>query len=360
MGRIRTAGLLREGVVTPGGETTMTRQFTPDQALERYTKERRSDLSDSTLYNYRSNIGQFVEWCEYQSDIEYINDVDQFDISDFQMYKRDDDEVADTTLYNVMMALRTFVKWCESKGLLEDIAESMILPDRGRAARTETIDTETADDILEYLDTFEYATLKHVLFALMWDTGLRLGAVRSLDLQDYHSAESYIELHHRPDTPAGSRATPLKNKKKSEREVNLHEWVAELIDDYLHGNRIEQTDKAGREPLLTTKHGRPARTTLRRHIRAITRPCYYSNECPVDREIETCEANSWSTASSCPESIKPHSIRRSAITEWLNKGHSIELVSDRMDVSPDVLEKHYDQRTEEEKRELRRELFEMD
>jgi hypothetical protein len=57
--------------------------------------------------------------------------------------------------------------------------------------------------------------------------------------------------------------------------------------------------------------------------------------------------------------VKPHSIRRSALIYWAKGSHSKELVSDRMDVSPDVLEEHYDQRTEEEKRQLRRELFEM-
>jgi hypothetical protein len=31
-----------------------------------------------------------------------------------------------------------------------------------------------------------------------------------------------------------------------------------------------------------------------------------------------------------------------------------------MDVTPDVLEEHYDQRSEEQKRRLRREMFEMD
>ncbi len=44
----------------------------------------------------------------------------------------------------------------------------------------------------------------------------------------------------------------------------------------------------------------------------------------------------------------------------MNDGHSKELISDRMDVSVDVLDKHYDARGESEKRELRREMFEMD
>lgn len=329
----------------------MTRKFTPEEAVERYLEERKSDLSDSTIYNYKSNLGIFTEWCSYQSHIQYINDLDQFDISDYKLHRRDDADVADTTLYNAMMSLRTFIKWCESKGLLEDLAENIMLPDRGRASRTETLAPEAAEDILDYLDKYEYATYQHVLFALMWDAGLRIGAVRSLDVEDFHSPEAYIELHHRPGSGSveslhKDRGTPLKNEEDSEREVNLQEWVVEIIDDYLDGRRREVTDKAGRRPLLTTSHGRPARTTLRRHIRGRTRPCYYSNECPIDRDIGSCEATEGEHASDCPESVKPHSIRRSAITAWLNEGHSKELVSDRMDVTTDVLEEHYDQRTE--------------
>jgi integrase len=192
----------------------------------------------------------------------------------------------------------------------------------------------------------------------MWDCGFRIGAVRSLDLEDYHSEEAYVELHHRPDD--ANRGTPLKNGDDSEREVNLHEWLVEIIDDYIAGQREPVTDKYGRDPLLTTKQGRPARTTLRRQIRARTRPCHYGNDCPLGRDIEKCEATEWEHASDCPDSVRPHSIRRSAITAWLDEGHSKELVSDRMDVTPDVLEEHYDQRSEEQKRRLRRKMFEMD
>lgn len=336
----------------------MARTFTPEEAVNRYIEERKGDLSNSTIYNYKSNLGMFTEWCNYQSHIEHIGDIDQFDIADFKIFKRDEEGVADTTLYNVVMVLRTFVKWCESRGMVDDLSENMILPDRGRVARSETIDPEAADQILNYLEKYEYATYQHVLFAIMWDAGLRIGSIRSLDIEDYHSDESYVELHHRPGEE--QRKTPLKNKTDSEREVNLHDWVSDITDDYIEGRRIEVTDKFGRRPLLTTNQGRPARTTLRRHIRARTRPCYYSNECPIDRTIENCEATEWEHASDCPEGVKPHSIRRSAITTWLDRGHSKELISDRMDVTKEVLDEHYDERNEEQKRELRRELFEMD
>ena len=336
----------------------MTRQFTTDEAVERYLKERKSDLSDSTLYNYKSNLGIFTEWCSYQSHIDHISDVGQFDISDYKMHKRDEEGVKETTLYNAMMSLRTFIKWCESKGLLEGLSENIILPDRGRASRTETISPERAESLLDYLNKYEYATRRHAVFSLLWDTGLRLGAARSIDLEDYHSAEAYVELHHQPSKEAGG--TPLKNGEGSEREINLHGWVVEIIDDHINGRRTEVTDKVGRSPLFTTNHGRIHRNTLRKNIRAITRPCYYTGECPIDREIEECVATEYSKAAKCPEGVKPHSIRRSAITAWLDDGHAKEIVSDRMDVSVKVLDEHYDQRTEEQKRELRRDLFDME
>lgn len=346
------------------GECNMTRKFTPEEAVERYIEERRDELSDSTLYNYTSNLGIFVEWCDHQSDIEHINDIDQFHISDYKIHKRDEADVANTTLYNVLMSLRTFIKWCESKGLLDDIADSIILPEKGAGKRTEIIEADAAEAILEYLEKFDYATYYHVAFALMWDCGLRIGAVRAIDLDDYHSEEAYIELQHRPGpgdprSLTKDRGTPLKNGEASERELNLHGWVVELIDDYIATSRKDISDN-GREPLLTTSHGRPARTTLRRYITGVTRPCFYANECPVDRNVEDCEANSWEGANDCPESVKPHSIRRGSITAWLDEGHSKEIISDRMDVSPDVLEEHYDQRSEEQKRKLRRDLFNME
>jgi hypothetical protein len=82
------------------------------------------------------------------------------------------------------------------------------------------------------------------------------------------------------------------------------------VDAYLQYNRIEATDDHGRNPMLTSRFGGAAKSSLRDSLYRASRPCKYTGECPV--------------------------------------------VGDRMNVSLDVLEKHYDRRSEEEKAEQRR------
>lgn len=53
----------------------------------------------------------------------------------------------------------------------------------------------------------------------------------------------------------------------------------------------------------------------------------------------------------------PHNIRRGAITEFLADDVPQRAVSDRADVSGQILDQHYDQRTEIGKAEQRREWF---
>lgn len=114
------------------------------------------------------------------------------------------------------------------------------------------------------------------------------------------------------------------------------------------------TDENGREPLIATEQGRIATTTIRETAYKVTRPCYYTGECPYDRVIEDCEATNYGSYSRCPSSVSPHSIRRGAITNHLTEDVPEKVVSDRMNVSLDVLDKHYDKRPEEVKLKQRR------
>jgi len=60
-----------------------------------------------------------------------------------------------------------------------------------------------------------------------------------------------------------------------------------------------------------------------------------------------------SKVSSCPESVSPHPFGRGSITYWLWSDVPSRVVSDRADVSERVIEKHYDERTDQEKMEQR-------
>ncbi|WP_225334725.1 tyrosine-type recombinase/integrase [Halomicrobium urmianum] len=330
-------------------------QMKPERAVNRYLTEKKPEWADSSYYNNSSTLNRFLEFCE-EDGLDNICEIDGFHISDFKQYRRESG-INEVTLYNNLSSLRAFLSWCSSMGLVESwIVDDMVLNEPDDKVRSEMLDADRADHILDYLDNFEYATLRHALFALLWDTGMRLGAARAVDVEDYNSTDQYIEVAHRPD-----KGTPLKNKHDGQREINLHSWACEILDDYLQMHHEDVTDDYGRTPLFSSRHGRMVRSNLRMHIRRLTRPCHYTGECPHRRDLDECEANQdYRAASKCPGSVSPHPIRRGAITHWLNEGHRKELISERMNVSVNTLDEHYDARTESEKRNLRREMFKMD
>lgn len=54
-----------------------------------------------------------------------------------------------------------------------------------------------------------------------------------------------------------------------------------------------------------------------------------------------------------PSALCPHPIRRGAIADHLQSDIPKDVVSDRMDVGPKALDRHYEQRTERKKVEQR-------
>lgn len=214
-----------------------------------------------------------------------------------------------------MDTIRVFVRWCESikavEGGLSERIQSPTFSD-GDAVRSEHLDSETAQAVLENLDMFHYSSRPHVTLAVMWTTMARRGAVRSLDLDDYDSAERSLRFEHRPDT-----GTPLKNKRTSERHVAISESLADLLDDWIEYKRPNVTDEYGREPLTMTRNGHIATGTISGYAYKYTQSCRYKGRYPLDRNRETCESTEHSKVSSCPESVSPHPFRRGSFTHWL-------------------------------------------
>lgn len=179
-----------------------------------------------------------------------------------------------------------------------------------------------------------------------------MGSVQALDLDDYYPKSKQIEVRHRPNSE-----TPPKNGRDGERNVNLSDEMCRVLNDYIDVKRDDTTDEYGREPLFTTPTKRIYDTLLRKDTYAITRPCHVGLECPHDRDPETCEATKKKQAHSCPSSMSPHPFRRAAVTYHLNQGWPKEKLSERADVSIDILDKHYDARTKSEEAATRRQYL---
>jgi len=182
-----------------------------------------------------------------------------------------------------------------------------------------------------------------------------MGTAHGLDVRDYkvEGETRYLELRHRP-----GEDTPLKNGHNGERPVSITEEVGAVIDDYLENRRHDVTDGFGREPLLVTSQGRLSKSTIRSYVYKWSRPCKVGAECPHDRAVEECYAAvEVESASRCPSSRTPHPIRRGYITELLKQGVPVDVVGERCNVSPAVIDEHYDVRSEGEKMRQREEVL---
>jgi site-specific recombinase XerD len=331
----------------------VTREYdtSPEVALQDWLNTAEYEKSEETVKNYRVLANHLREFCE-QKGIETLGELDGRALLEFKVWRSQD--VARSTLSNYLACLRVFVRYCQQVEIVPDGLVDRVPEVRGsKEARDEKLGQEEAQAVLDHLSKFEYASRRHATFALVWNTALRTGAVHSLDVEDFHPDEQYVTLRHRPD-----RDTPLKNGEQSEREVNLSADVTEVLEDYLEHQRLEKTDEHGREPLITTSAGRASKSAIARSLASVTRPCFYAGECPVDRTKEECEAGtSVNKSAKCPESRTGHPIRRGSITHHLNAEVPKAVVSDRCDVSTDVLTRHYDRQTQEEKRNLRKEYL---
>jgi len=73
----------------------------------------------------------------------------------------------------------------------------------------------------------------------------------------------------------------------------------------------------------------------------------------MGRDLDECGATSYNTASKCPGSVSPHALRRGYVTESLNAGQPKDVTADRVDMSHEVMDKHYDKATKNEQMERR-------
>ncbi|MGB9932602.1 tyrosine-type recombinase/integrase [Haloarcula amylolytica] len=327
----------------------------PQKAIQLYL-ENRNDAAQSTIQSYEYRLQHFTRWWSEEKSgvLSSLDELRPHHLEEYRSWRRRDGDLSRASEKTQMDSLRVWLRYCERMDwVIDDLSEAVISPALSKSdkSRDEKVSQEVAEDVLDYLKRFEYASRRHVCILLMWHTAARTGTVRAIDLTDYHPRDEYIDTQHRP-----SEGTPLKKQEDGERYISISGEVCNVIDDYIRENRIEITDEFDREPLLTTESGRISRSTIRRYAYQSTRQCVYDcGSCPENKEPEECQAaQNHGSESNCPTARSPHSWRRGSITHMLLRDVPSEIVSDRANVSQDVLDEHYDRRSKYDKMETRR------
>lgn len=323
--------------------------LSPEEGYERFLDYRKARVDESTIRNDKTRLRFFLEWCE-EEEVENLNDLTGRALSDFVSWRGE--QVKAITLQKQLGTIREALRfWADIEAVragLDDRVHAPELPD-GAKSRDRHLDQQRAEQLIEYLDRHEYASQRHVMLLLLWRTGMRRSALRSLDVDDLRPEDFALVLEHRQD-----EGTRLKNHEDGERWVHLTPTVFQVVQDYVDEVREDVTDEYGREPLFTTRDGRPTGDTIYKRMHRVTQPCELGYDCPHDRDPEDCEARgSPGVPHKCPPSRGPHSIRRGSITAHLNESVQPDVVSERCDVSLEVLYEHYDVRTDREKMEVR-------
>jgi len=323
----------------------------PEEAVATYL-DSRHDITESTRTNHKYRLGLFVEWA--QDTIDSMSELTGLDVQQHVNWRHTDEapDCAPVTHQQHLHTLRVFLRWCERAELVEQgLSESVPIPSVTSDERTrdDTVSHDRATTILSHLRQYRWASKTHIIFGILYHTGMRRSALYALDVDDWHPDERYLSIRNRPE-----EGTRIKLGAEGERQVGVQDdTLARAIDDWIADVRPDVTDEHGRAPLVATQHGRMHPTGIAKVCYKVTRPCVVTDECPHKRDIGECDATAARHASKCPSSRGPHALRRAAISHHLASDVPKEIVSARMSVSQPVLDEHYDARDEEQRRQNR-------
>ncbi|SFR85863.1 Phage integrase, N-terminal SAM-like domain [Halomicrobium zhouii] len=336
--------------------------ISPVDAVEMFLDAMRDEHAESTRKGERHRLRAFTQFCDEEG-IENLNELTGRDLYKYRIWRREGqgdgrEAIKLVTLKGQLASLRRFLRFCANiDAVPPEMYEQVTLPvmKNGEDVSDSTLEVDRAIEILDYLEKAQPGSRDHIILLLLWQTGARTGAIRGLDLEDVDLDGKHprfsgpaIQFVHRPD-----QGTPLKNKQKGTRWNRISEKAARYIQDYIDYHRNDVTDDYGRNPLITTEYGRPAGNTFRTTLYRVTRPCWRGEPCPHDRDIDECEATHLDKASRCPSARSPHDVRSGRVTYYRREDVPRRVVQDRLNASEDILNRHYDRRSDREQAEQR-------
>ncbi len=156
----------------------------PEEGIKRFLRHHEPSVRESTIRNARTRLRFFNEWCEAR-EIENLNNLTGRDLADFVAWRRGD--IAALTLQKQLSTIREALRyWADIEGVRDGLAEKVHAPELpdGAKSRDVHLKADRADETLSYLREHHYASRDHVVMLILWRTGMRRSALRSLDVTD--------------------------------------------------------------------------------------------------------------------------------------------------------------------------------
>lgn len=173
-------------------------ETTPENALERYLSERSSEVQQATLDAHEYRLNHFLRWCNQES-VDNLNNLSGRDLQNYRYWRKEDGGLNNVTLHTQMTTFRVFIKWRKDyEAVVPGLHEKVRVPDldRDEDVADRELEPERALEILEFLEKFHYASRNHAMFRVLFRTGVRTGGLRTLDIEDDHSEDQFIEVAH--------------------------------------------------------------------------------------------------------------------------------------------------------------------
>jgi site-specific recombinase XerD len=140
----------------------------PEKAKEMFVAQRDDEVSEKTLQAYHYRLKPFVEWCE-QEKFTNLNDLSARSLHEYRLWRKEDGDLKTITLKGQLSTLRVFVKFLESiDGVEQGLHDKMLIPsvEDEEAVSNSILEAKRADQVLEHLGKYEYASKRHTLLTV--------------------------------------------------------------------------------------------------------------------------------------------------------------------------------------------------
>lgn len=246
-------------------------------------------MSDHTLRNYASDLGQFREYLlkiEWREDFP-VEQIDRLTIREW-MAELHSANKKKTSIARKLASLRTFFQFLVREGKLESNPAKLVATPRIERKLPNHLSMEDAVRFIETPDiNTDLGSRDRAIIEFLYATGIRVGELVNIDLKDIDFRERMVRVT---------------GKRRKQRIVPFHEHALQALMHYL----------------------------------SETRPVFLNNCPPAERNIQACFLNYKGTRITtrsvgrmidkyiklCADihSISPHSLRHSFATHLLDQG----------------------------------------